>query len=410
VHDSRIHKTFAYGAHRSVAPSETIRSVKPHLRRFGITRVANVTGLDCIGIDTVMVVRPNARSLSVAQGKGVDLEAAKASGIMESIELHAAEHLDKPLVEATADELRVRRRLVDTDRLPVFERPYRPADKILWIEATSLDDGGPVMVPHELVHFDLTLPLPPGSGTFLLSTSGLASGNHALEAVVHGMCELIERDATTLFYGASPTEQWRRRIDPDTVEDDICRNLLARYAEADVEVACWDTTSDVGVPSVLCSVIDREVNPFRPVGLARGAGCHPDPNVALARALCEAAQSRLTRIAGTRDDLDQAQVTRAQSPQRIAVHLPTAAAIPRPPRRFSDVAGVCHSSFEEDVAWLRSRLASVGLSDVLTVDLTPPETPVSVVRVLVPGLEALCEIPGYCAGARARAAATDARP
>ena len=75
-------------------PSDTVARMRPVLREMGVTRVANVTGLDVVGIPTVLVVRPNARSLSVTQGKGASLEAAKASGIMECLEHYLAERID----------------------------------------------------------------------------------------------------------------------------------------------------------------------------------------------------------------------------------------------------------------------------------------------------------------------------
>ena len=54
-------------------------------------------------------------------------------------------------------------------------------------------------MPFELVSANYTLPLPPGSGCFQANTNGLASGNHRLEAMCHGLCEVVERDATTLW-------------------------------------------------------------------------------------------------------------------------------------------------------------------------------------------------------------------
>lgn len=70
---------------------------------MGITRVADVTGLDRIGIPVVMVCRPNARSLAVSQGKGIDIEAATVSGLMESVELYHAEHIEGgPEIAASA--------------------------------------------------------------------------------------------------------------------------------------------------------------------------------------------------------------------------------------------------------------------------------------------------------------------
>ena len=82
-----VPKAFRRGTHRAVAPAETVAPVRPFLAAMGITRVANVTGLDHVGIPVVMVCRPNSWSLAVSQGEGLDLAAAEASGLMEAIEL-----------------------------------------------------------------------------------------------------------------------------------------------------------------------------------------------------------------------------------------------------------------------------------------------------------------------------------
>jgi YcaO-like protein with predicted kinase domain len=86
-------KTYMRGTHRLIPPAETLARLKPLLPQMGITRLANVTGLDTIGIPVVMSVRPCSRSLSVSQGKGLDLDSAKASAAMESIEGYHAERV-----------------------------------------------------------------------------------------------------------------------------------------------------------------------------------------------------------------------------------------------------------------------------------------------------------------------------
>src|SRR5580693_1007357 len=94
------------GAHRRCSPLETLARVTPHLTSMGITRIANVTGLDNIGIPVVMVCRPNSRGLSVSQGKGLDLDEARVSGVMEAAELFHAENIERPLVFETYARLR----------------------------------------------------------------------------------------------------------------------------------------------------------------------------------------------------------------------------------------------------------------------------------------------------------------
>lgn len=398
-----LQKSFRVGTHRARHPAETLALLEPCLAELGITRVADITGLDQIGIPTVMVTRPNARSLSVAQGKGVDLTAAKVSGIMEALEQFHAEHLDLPLLFGSRADLLARGRvLVDTARLPGSARELGDHDRILWVEGTVHPDGGRVWVPHSLVHFDLRLPFPPGSAFFPVGSNGLASGNHQLEATLHGACELIERDALTLFY-RDELGQWQRRVDLSSVTDATCCQLLLAYERAQIELAVWEITSDIRVPAFLAMIRDRDGNLFRPVGAAFGAGCHGDPTVALCRALTEAAQSRLTRIAGCRDDFSEEGFVKAQSVEAEHDAVRQMATPEPPPRQFLQAAGCHGDDFAADLARLAGELTGAGVGPIISVDLSRRELPVSVVRVIIPGLEGVLEAPGYRPGARALA-------
>src|SRR6516165_9803382 len=90
--NEKLTKRFRRGTHRLVTPSETLARVRPLAARMGITRLGNITGLDRIGIPVAIAVRPNSRSVSVSQGKGLELPQAMASALMEACEgLHAEE-------------------------------------------------------------------------------------------------------------------------------------------------------------------------------------------------------------------------------------------------------------------------------------------------------------------------------
>ena len=71
--------------------TETVAHMRQNFARFGITRLADVTGLDCIGIPVWMAVRPNSKTLAVSQGKGLSNAAAQASAVMEAAEVATAE-------------------------------------------------------------------------------------------------------------------------------------------------------------------------------------------------------------------------------------------------------------------------------------------------------------------------------
>ena len=108
----------AAAPYRRCSPLETLARLTPFLDSMGITRIANVTGLDNIGIPVVMVCRPNSRGLSVSQGKGLDLHEAKVSGLMEAAELFHAENIDCPLKFETYARLRRQVRVAEPDFLP----------------------------------------------------------------------------------------------------------------------------------------------------------------------------------------------------------------------------------------------------------------------------------------------------
>ena len=369
---------------------------------MGVTRVANITGLDIVGVPVVAVYRPNARSIVVSQGKGLDLWAAKASGLMEAIEAFHAEHAELPLRLASARELARSHDVVDVDRLPrVATTRFHRDRPILWCEARALDDDRALWVPYEMVHTNFTLPLPAGSGYFTMSSNGLASGNHLLEATSHGLCELIERDALALWEAGGGTRSPRGRLALARIEDRHCRGVLDALLAAGLAVGVWDITSDIGVATFACVTVDQRPGDVGQIYTSHGSGCHPSRAVALLRALTEAAQTRLTFIAGARDDADRAFFERARSPQRIAA-LRAELDAPGEDRALAAVASCEHDDVEDDVRWLRARLAATGIEQVAVVDLSQPRFAIPVVRVIAPGLESLHGVPGYVPGARAR--------
>ncbi len=378
-------KAYRTGTHRSVTPAETIGRLRPLLAEFGITRVANVTGLDRIGVPVVMVCRPNARSLSVSQGKGATLDAARASGLMEAIELFHAEHHTLTLKRGSYEDLKRSHRLGDVTALNfAASSVFHPNLPILWTPAEDLMGGEPVWVPLELVDVDFTLPFPPGYGSFAHTSNGLASGNHLLEAISHGLCEVVERDAEALAHLEKPNAAHQRGVDLATVDDPTCREVLDRFARAAMRVRVWEITSDVGIPCFSCWLwdADEEAEACRPAG---GDGCHPDRGVALSRALHEAAQSRLTMIAGSRDDMGGDTYESLGPDKRPPWRHGDGDSPPR--RSFQQAPSFAADNFAADVRWQLDRLRAAGLDQALVVDLTRPEWQVPVVRVIVPGLE-----------------------
>jgi ribosomal protein S12 methylthiotransferase accessory factor len=387
--DGSTGKRYRTGTHRSRSAGETVERIGRIAAALGITRVANVTGLDSIGIPVTMVCRPNSRSLAVSQGKGVTLDAARASGLMESVELFHAERITHPVRLASLDELRFTAPVAD---LRSFPRPpastFSEHQRILWIEGANLLSDQSAWLPLELMHLDCTRPELPGSGSFLGSSNGLASGNDRWEAVIHAICEVMERDGQGRFGALSEAEQDSRLLRLDSIHDPDCCWLLERYQAAGVSVAVFDTTGPAGIAAFLACI---SVAPDWTDGGTRiyyGMGCHPDRNIALCRALTEAAQSRLTMIIGSRDDAGRTLYARAAESDRATVQRQRfERAVPA--RSLDEVPTWTSDDLAEDGRWVLSRLREGGFDQVLAVDLTMPELGIPVVSVIIPGADSM---------------------
>jgi YcaO-like protein with predicted kinase domain len=379
-------KRYRAGTHRLISPEETLASVRRFFPAMGITRVADITGLDVIGIPVATACRPNSRSVVVSLGKGLDLAAAKVSAVMENTEAFMAERITQPLILGSVSDLRSTHPLVDVDLLPrTTDSLYQPDLPILWIEGRELLSGTRRWVPYEMVHTAYTLPKPTGTGCFIATSNGLASGNHLLEAVSHAICETVERDAATLHDVRAPEAKASRRIDPRSVHDPGCAEALDRLGRAGMSVAIWDMTTDIGIPAFTCLIAEGQRHPVRMAYGAEGMGCHPSQDVALLRALTEAAQARVALISGARDEPVSCDFSQEMDPELLRAQAADLAG--EPARDLTAVPMFDSDSFDADVAWELAALRAAGMSEVVVVDLTREEFGIPVVRVIVPGLE-----------------------
>jgi YcaO-like protein with predicted kinase domain len=399
--NERLLKRFRRGTHRLAAPSDTLARVRPLAARMGITRLGNITGLDRIGIPVAVAVRPNSRSVAVSQGKGLDLPQAMASALMEACEGFHAEDVGAVGVAAYRDLARSAT-VVDPAALCAGTRKFDAGAAVSWVEGNDLLREEPCWVPAEIVHTDYTLPRP--DGYFLAGSNGLASGNHLIEAINAALYELVERDAVALWIAQPLRRRAACALDLSSVDDPDCRALLSRYEAAEIAVRVWNVTTDIGIAAFLCEIRDISAGDPRRPSRFHGSGCHADRAIALARALTEAAQTRLTYIAGIRDDLSPAEY-RATPDDEIRDALLDALACETPPTPLEAAPSFVTDDLAEDLRWALGRLSAIGIERVVAVDLTRPEFMIPVVRVVIPGLEWDPHHPNYRPGPRACAAA-----
>lgn len=384
---------------RTVSHAETERRVEPVLARIPITRLSDLTPLDTIALPVFSATTPLARDLTTHMGKGSDGRAARLSAIMEAIERVSAERAPDETVKDSYLALQARQPgVVDPARfdLPSDSR-YRPDRPVTWIPARELLTDSPAWLP-----LDLALSPPHGEVLDRVDSNGLASGNSLLEAVTHGLCEVIERDAVSqLEFVASFAESGGagggRPIDAATVPDEA-RVLQERLLAAGHELLIEDVTHDLGIATFRSTLTDDEfpLSASDKSGRATtrvsflGYGTHPNAAVALIRSIEEAVQSRLGTIQGARDSFNTGPTSprRAARVERMRAELRQRLRSRTGLAAFADVPSAIHADALDDLTWLLERLRAGGVDQVLAADLTRAEFGIPVVRVRVAGLSA----------------------
>lgn len=343
----------------------------PRLRRFGITRVADVTRLDTIGVPVMLAVRPASETLAVSQGKGATAILARLSAVMESIELW---HAERPLVSSFASESAHLDLPYDVRQLGVRDHGA-PLERLRlrWVVAQSVTHAQPVPVPLDLVRLSFSGEHFWRPRVFQLSSTGLASGNTYVEACLHGLYEVIERDVLA----RAPAHDGVL-LDIGAIEDPHIRALLDRLEAAGVEIELLAFPNPMRVPTFVARIWSA----LFPV-ICVGSGAHMDPCVALSRAITEAIQSRLTEITATRDDIPSNLDVRrdgSHDPRFRAGPdgIDLGAAIPGHGHDFDDI--------DAELAEVAARVEAYTGSPPLAVDLSSEPDSFSVVRVVCPGM------------------------
>ncbi|MFI1172820.1 YcaO-like family protein [Streptomyces melanogenes] len=359
------------GTVRARSPQDTWNLLKPLLADFGITRVARLTGLDCLGWPVWTAIRPAAQTLTATQGKGSTDLLAKISAVMESIELWHAEQPPRIAAQAPAADLDLPYPL---DALPLHQHhPDLVTVETDWVTCTGVLTGQAHLLPAGLIHRSAA-PRRWEPDLWHTTSTGLACGNSRDEAVLHALFEVIERDVLAIN-GQTAS---RLLIHPATVADRYCRQLLDSLYRAGMEVEISAVQGAYGLPVCLAFLWSEDF----PLWFA-GSGCHTEAPIALSRALTEAMQSRLTCIAGTRDDLPSQEEVFTAAPQ------PRPRPAPAPWREWStlmrEVNPPPDGGFAEQVAVVAGRVEKVTGYEPLIVDLSGTASPIAAVKVICPG-------------------------
>ena len=153
--------------------------------------------------------------------------------------------------------------------------------QIPWAWGWSLRDQRAIAVPEQLAYYlDHRVD---HKNTVQECSNGCASGASVVEATVHGLLELIERDAflTSWYAPLTPPE-----IDLDSLDAPLVQHMREQVDQLGYDLRCFDTRTDIPVPAVGAVAVRRDGGPGR-LCFAGGAGLEPVD--AIMAAVCEVA-------------------------------------------------------------------------------------------------------------------------
>jgi ribosomal protein S12 methylthiotransferase accessory factor len=258
----------------------------------------------------------------------------------------------------------------------------RPEAELSWHRARRLTDGCEVLLPA-----DLCLRRPPGEREveppFPLST-GSAAGKTWEAAALHGLLELIERDAASLWWRGGNRG---RSISPQDEAQIMAETLLPRLRTNASARRSWllDITTDIGVPCVASLSCTKDG-----FGLAFGLAARPTLSAAVRSAILEMCQIELAQAVveakwSERGEAGLNERDRVHRRRATMVNADRCLLLRPVPERAR------HLNFETTepgklLGLILGRLAQFGF-DCFGLNLTRPCFATPVARVIAPGLQ-----------------------
>ena len=355
---------------RSSDPKELKQRLVPELWNYGITRVANLTGFDRLGIPVHMATKPQGKTLSSGSGKGVTAEGSWVSAVMEACEQTVWENLTESDLETSEITLsRMGVPFISGDSLPKWKGElWNTNHPIHWRRGWDIMHGETVYFPEAaaLITPDLHSP-------FVCSSNGLASGAHVVEALLSGLQEVVERDSMTLKTIATRSHP----VDATEFLREHLGDLMEPIWSQGLDIRVVDATTELGVPTMVAYLLDELGGT---TGLFKGAGAGVSTKTAMVRAVTEAVQARCLVVAGARDDIFASQRRSSVSRPRQLEDEPTDGIL-------ANVMDASTGSVDGDLDWMVGKLRDQGIQRIVVDRHTEPGEIVQVVRVIVPHLE-----------------------
>jgi oxazoline/thiazoline synthase len=255
-------------------------------------------------------------------------------------------------------------------------RPFDETKKIHWLRLSSLNSSKESYIPSAYCYMNNN-----DRQEHLMcsgDSNGCACGNSLEEALFYGISEVIERDAVAIWWY---NRLIRPTVDLDSFSNSAIKNIGSRIKAQGRCLRVIDITTDLGIPAFVAVSWKNDGS-----RIVFGTSAHLDPQIGIVRALGELHQM-LTR-ADVSENIDISGIIPAE---REVVSWLIHEKLEQHPflmqengkKRSLDYPVNDNEDFLDDLQIYFQKLQTRSL-DVYAVNLTPVNSPMVVVKVIIP--------------------------
>jgi len=284
------YKKFTKDQDKILRPEETVKRFKDKLKTLELDILKSAIRIDNGRLDIPVYFSTCGKDAAAVtgtkkqMGKGGTPQQAEASALMELAERFSffsfARNTENfftdiyPNVKDRAISFELIAQSVhdDSEDLPVARKIFESLP-LKWTWGYNLTREEAVLIPFDWFYA-------------INEFNGPSAGNCVEEALIQGICEVVERHTSSVV---SQNKLKVAAIRPESVTDPLVKEMFQKYKKAGVNLYLSDFSLDTGIPTVGAMAYDPATFPALSE-IVWTAGTTPDPQKALSRALTEVAQ------------------------------------------------------------------------------------------------------------------------
>jgi len=287
---NNAYKSFTIDQDKVLHPEETVKRFKDKLKTIDLDILKSAVRIDNGRLDIPVYFSTCGKDAAAVtgtkkqMGKGGAPQQAEASALMELAERFSffsfAKNPDNFFTDTYTNvkdkaipfEMIAQSVHDETDDLPLSRKIFESLP-LQWTWGYNLTLEKEVLIPFDWF--------------FAINEfNGPSAGNCVEEALVQGICEIVERHTSSVV---SQNKLKVAAIRPESVTDPLVVEMFQKYKNAGVKLYLSDFSLDTGIPTVGALAYDPVTFPALSE-IVWTAGTTPDPQKALSRALTEVAQ------------------------------------------------------------------------------------------------------------------------